>query len=163
MPTEIERKFLLRDDSWRKSAVSCTLLRQAYAHFLSGNHLTFRIRIADNLAFLTLKGPVSGCSRSEFEYPVPKKDAEEILKNFCESGMIEKYRYRVPCGSHVWEIDEFLGRNAGLVIAELELNSPEEPFEQPEWLGREVTGEIRFYNSRLREYPFQEWTEEERK
>ena len=163
MATEIERKFLIRDDSWRKDAVSCTLLRQAYAHFVQGNQLTFRVRIADDQAFLTLKGPVSGCSRSEFEYPVPRQDAEEILENFCESGLIEKYRYRIPCGGRVWEIDEFLGDNAGLVIAELELNSPDESFEHPSWLGREVTGEIRFYNSRLREYPYRAWTEEERK
>ena len=163
MGTEIERKFLLGNDSWRKEAVSCTLLRQAYAHFMQGNQLTFRIRIADDQAFLTLKGPVSGCSRSEFEYPIPCKDAGEILENFCESGLIEKYRYHVPCGSRIWEIDEFLGDNAGLIIAELELDSPDESFEHPPWLGREVTSEIRFYNSRLREYPYRNWTEEERK
>ena len=163
MATETERKFLLRNDSWRRSAVSCTLLRQAYAHFQENPHLTFRIRLTDDQAFLTLKGPVSGCSRQEYEYPIPRQDAEKILEDFCEKGTIEKYRYRIPAGNRVWEIDEFLGRNAGLILAEIELGSPDEPFERPDWLGREVTGEIRFYNSHLLEYPYRKWKDEEKK
>ena len=162
MPVEIERKFLLRNDSWRQSAVSCSLLCQAYAHFQENPHLTFRIRLADDQAFLTLKGPVSGCSRREFEYPIPQQDAKTILKEFCEGGHIEKYRYRIPAGNRVWEIDEFLGKNAGLIMAEIELETPDEPFERPDWLGREVTGEVRFYNSHLLEYPYQKWKDEEK-
>ena len=162
MPLEIERKFLLKNDHWRKQAVSCSLLRQAYAHFQGDSHLTLRIRLADDQAYLTLKGPVKGCSRPEFEYPIPPDEASEILKEFCETGQIEKYRYQVPVGGHVWEVDEFLGRNAGLILAEVELKHPEEEFERPEWLGREVTGELRFYNSRLLENPFQTWKSEER-
>ena len=163
MPKEIERKFLLKDDSWRRNAVSCSLLCQAYAHFQDNPHLTFRIRLADDQAFLTLKGPVSGCSRKEYEYSIPLPDAREILDGFCGKGRIEKYRYRIPAGNRVWEIDEFLGRNAGLVLAEIELESPDETFDRPDWLGREVTSEFRFYNSHLLEYPFQKWEEEEKK
>ena len=162
MATETERKFLLKNDSWRKAAVSCSLIRQAYAHFQGNPRLTLRIRLMEEQAFLTLKGPVCGCSRSEFEYPIPRQDAEELLEEFCEAGQIEKYRYRIPMGEHVWEIDEFLGPNAGLIVAEVELNSPEEEFERPEWLGREVTGEIRFYNSRLLTCPYRDWKEKER-
>ena len=84
------------------------------------------------------------------------------LEEFCEDGQIEKYRYRIPAGNRVWEIDEFLGKNAGLIMAEIELESPDEPFERPDWLGREVTGEIRFYNSHLLEYPYKMWKEEEK-
>ena len=162
MATETERKFLLRNDSWRREAVSCSLIRQAYARFEGKLHLNLRIRLRDDQAFLTLKGPVKGCSRSEFEYPIPPGDAEEILKEFCDEGRIEKYRYIIPAGRRVWEIDEFLGVNAGLVVAEIELGSPEEPFDRPAWLGREVTSELRFYNSRLLDYPYQQWTPEER-
>ena len=162
MPTETERKFLLRNDSWRKQAVSCTRISQAYAHFQGNPHLTLRIRLMDDQAFLTLKGPVRGCSRSEFEYPLPRRDAQEILEEFCEAGRIEKYRYRIPSGKHVWEVDEFLGDNAGLTMAEIELSFPEEKFERPEWLGREVTGELRFYNARLLNYPFRDWKKKER-
>ena len=163
MPVEIERKFLLRNDSWRRSAVSCSLLCQAYAHFQDNPHLTFRVRLADDQAFLTLKGPVSGCSRQEYEYPIPVEDAKNILKDFCGKDRIEKYRYCIPAGKRVWEIDEFLGRNAGLILAEIELGSPDEPFERPDWLGREVTGEFRFYNSHLLEYPYRKWKDEEKK
>ena len=162
MPVETERKFLLKNADWRQVAVSCSLLRQAYAHFQGNSHLTFRIRLADDQAFLTLKGPVSGCSRQEFEYSIPKQDAEEILKEFCEDGLIEKYRYTVPFAGHIWEIDEFLGRNTGLILAEVELDSPDEELAVPDWIGREVTGELRFYNSRLLGYPYQEWKPEER-
>ena len=162
MPVETERKFLLKNADWRRVAVSCSLIRQAYAHFEGNSHLTFRIRLADDQAFLTLKGPVSGCSRKEYEYPIPRQDAEEILKEFCREGRIEKYRYRVPFGKHVWEIDEFLGKNTGLIVAEVELDSPEEELEIPDWIGREVTGELRFYNSRLLDHPYREWEPEER-
>ena len=124
--------------------------------------LTFRVRLADDQAFLTLKGPVSGCSRKEFEYPIPVEDAKNILNDFCGKDQIEKYRYRIPAGNRVWEIDEFLGRNAGLILAEIELESPDEPFARPEWLGREVTSEFRFYNSHLLEYPYREWKDEEK-
>ena len=162
MATETERKFLLRNDSWRREAVSCCLIRQAYARLEGKLHLNLRVRLMDDQAFLTLKGPVKGCSRSEFEYPIPLRDAEEILKEFCDSGRIEKYRYLIPAGRRVWEIDEFLGANAGLVVAEIELADPEEPFDRPDWLGREVTSEIRFYNSRLLDHPYRQWTPEER-
>lgn len=163
MPLEIERKFLLRNDSWRKAAVSRSLIRQSYAHFRDDRHLIFRIRMTDDRAFLALKGPSGGCVRPEYEYPIPRRDAEEISAAFCGGGQIEKYRYRIPTGHHVWEIDEFLGANEGLVIAEVELDSPDEEFPRPEWLGREVTGEVRFYNSRLLEYPYRKWKEEERR
>jgi len=163
MPKEIERKFLLKNDSWRTGAVSRSLLCQAYARFQGDTHRLLRVRLTDDQAFLTLKGPACGCTRSEFEYPIPHRDAEEILKIFCGPGQIEKYRYRVPSGRHVWEVDEFLGANAGLVLAEIELNAPDESFDLPDWIGREVTGEVRFYNARLLEHPYREWNGDERK
>ena len=163
MPKEIERKFLLKDDSWRNAAVFCTLLHQGYAHFRHDPRMILRVRLAGERAFLTLKGSSGGAARSEFEYPIPLPEAGEILKEFCEAGQIEKRRYRVPFGRHVWEVDEFFGATAGLVLAEIELGSEDERFERTEWLGREVTGEVRFYNSRLKEYPFREWKEEERR
>ena len=163
MPKEIERKFLLKNDSWRGQAVSHRLLRQGYAGFAQDPRLTLRIRQTGHQAFLTLKGPSAGCSRSEFEYQIPSEDAAAILKEFCGSGLVEKKRWRVPCGVHVWEVDEFLGDNAGLVVAEIELDSPDAPFEIPDWLGREVTGEVRFYNARLADCPYCKWTEDERK
>ena len=163
MPREIERKFLLKNDSWRRQAVSHSLLRQGYARLAQDPLLTLRIRQTGCQASLTLKGPSAGCSRSEFEYSIPSEDAAAILKEFCGAGRVEKKRWRVPCGVHVWEVDEFLGDNAGLVLAEIELGSPDAPFDIPDWLGREVTGEVRFYNSRLADYPYCKWTEDERK
>lgn len=161
MGRETERKFLVRDDSWRAGKPPRVLIRQAYAHFRAREEFVFRVRLAGGRGSIACKGPVSGGSRSEFEYGVPPEDARLLMRDFCERGMVEKYRCKIPFGARVWEVDEFLGANAGLIVAELELAAPEEAFERPPWLGREVTNDPRYYNACLAEHPFREWRTEE--
>jgi len=160
MAIEIERKFLLKDDSWRSAVSSRSFYKQTYARFQEHPHTAFRVRIAGKKGFLSLKGPVSGCSRSEFEYEIPLADAEEIMDGFCSGGMIEKYRNIVYYAGDRWEIDEFEGDNRGLIVAELELRSPDQPFEKPPWLGQEVTGQVRYFNSALLQNPYKNWKTE---
>ena len=119
---------------------------------------TVRVRIADEKAYLTIKGSgsASGMSRFEWEMEIPGKDALALL-GICEGGVIEKDRYYVPFAGHTFEVDEFFGDNEGLVMAEVELSSEDEAFEKPEWLGQEVTGDSRYYNSSLRKYPYIQW------
>ena len=119
---------------------------------------TVRVRIADDKAYLTIKGSgsASGMSRFEWEMEIPGKDALALL-GICEGGVIEKDRYYVPFAGHTFEVDEFFGDNEGLVMAEVELSSEDEAFEKPEWLGQEVTGDSRYYNSSLRKYPYIQW------
>jgi CYTH domain-containing protein len=124
---------------------------------LNRDHLrTVRVRIADSQAFLTIKGPNEGIRRQEFEYPIPLADADALLA-LCEGPLIEKHRHRVVHGGLLWEIDEFHGANAGLVVAEVELPSVEHPFEAPPWLGREVSHDPRYFNSSLSRHPFSTW------
>lgn len=156
MGVEIERKFLVKDESWRKGATGIPYV-QGYISRARGR--TVRVRIAGSQAFLTVKGAVKNLSRPEFEYPVPMAEAKELL-TLCEGPIIEKIRHHIPLGNHVWEVDEFLGENAGLVIAEVELSSPEEKMIAPPWLGREVTGDPRYYNSNLTIHPYSEWSRE---
>lgn len=151
MGQEIERKFLLRDDAWRHGAKG-TPIRQGYLSRLP----TVRVRIKGESALLTVKSQAEGLVRSEFEYPVPLKDAEEML-GLCEKPLIEKIRYGVNVAGHLWEIDEFYGDNAGLILAEIELEHEHESFERPAWLGEEVTGDLRYYNVCLAESPFTAW------
>jgi CYTH domain-containing protein len=153
MGIETERKFLVSGDAWRSLADP---VPYAQGYLASGSGVTVRIRIAANHAFITVKGPVEGISRAEFEYIVPVNDAREMLR-LCPSPIIEKTRRSIPHGSHVWEIDEFGGENLGLVIAEVELSSPDEAVSIPPWIGAEVTGDPRYYNSNLAVYPYREW------
>ncbi len=153
---EIERKFLVLSEDFKKDAFQKSRIVQG---FLNSNiERTVRVRIKGEKAFLTVKGKSnpSGTTRVEWEKEIPLKDAEFLLL-FCEKGIIEKIRYEVRAGTHIFEIDEFLGENIGLKIAEIELNSEEETFEKPSWLGREVTGEIKYYNSQLSKNPFKDW------
>ncbi len=159
MGTEIERKFLVKNDGWRASATARSDLRQGYLATENGN--TIRIRTDGVQAWLTIKGPAKGASRAEFEYEVPTSDALALLE-LCADRVVEKARSRVPVGSHVWEVDEFYGRNAGLVVAEVELGEESESVSLPDWLGREVTGDRRFDNASLSAHPFRVWTEAER-
>lgn len=154
MAKEIERKFLVRGD-YKSRAVSSSLIVQSYlAHTDS---LTFRIRTRDDKGYLTIKGPsdARGLSRDEWEYEIPIADARELMAR--GRGAIEKIRHLVPSGHHTFEVDEFMGDNAGLTVAEVELSSPDERFERPEWLGDEVTGDRRYYNSQLLKHPFKTW------
>ena len=153
MAVETERKFLVSGDAWRSLG---TPVPYAQGYLARGNGVTVRIRIAGEKAFFTVKGPVEGISRPEFEYPVPIEDAREMLR-LCKDPVIEKTRTRVPHVSHVWEVDEFDGENLGLIIAEVELSSPEEEVALPPWVGIEVTGDPRYYNSNLAVHPFRDW------
>lgn len=152
---EIERKFLVHKlMDWKHSAVSCSHIVQGY--FASQN--TVRIRIRDTKGYLTIKGPSlnGGMTRYEFEKEISLDEARQLLQ-LCEPGIIDKHRYLVPAGNHTYEVDEFHGANEGLVMAEVELGSEDEPFEKPDFIGMEVTGDRRFYNSHMRQNPFSVW------
>jgi CYTH domain-containing protein len=155
MATEIERKFLLKNDQWRALAGSGTRYRQGY---LSTDELcTVRVRSDGRRGFLTIKGQGSGLARPEFEYPVPLADAEQMLGTLCRQPLIEKIRYEIRYASHLWEIDEFHGDNAGLLLAEVELASETQRVEIPDWVGEEVTGDPRYYNACLAQHPYSRW------
>ncbi len=154
MGTEIERKFLLRDDSW-KAGASGKLYRQGYLSAAVERNV--RVRIIGEQGFLTVKGKASGITRLEFEYEVPLADAEGMLDQLCLKPLIEKTRYRVEHRGMLWEIDEFAGDNAGLVVAEVELSEEAQEIEFPRWVGREVTDDPRYLNSNLVEQPYTSW------
>lgn len=153
---EIERKFLVRGEDFKQQAVSSSYIKQGY--ILSGGGRTVRVRIRDEKGFLTIKGPSrnGGLSRYEFEKEITLDEAEHLMA-LCEPGVVEKRRYIVPFRDHVFEVDEFFGDNDGLVFAEVELNDENESFEKPEFIGTEVTGDRRFYNSHLRRFPYLLW------
>jgi len=154
MAREIERKFLVRDDSW-KSGVTGTLCRQGY---LAGSEaVTVRVRILGDAGYLTLKGRSEGMSRDEFEYGIPLEDAGAMLDTMSVGGLVEKIRYTVTAHGMEWVVDEFLGANSGLILAEVELESESQEVLLPEWVGREVTGDPRYYNSFLAKEPFAGW------
>lgn len=156
MAQEIERKFLVEDDSYKQTASSSTRIVQGYICRLQGR--TVRVRLRGEKAYLTIKGPSldGGHSRYEWEHEISGKEALELMA-LCEGGVIDKVRYLVPWGKHIFEVDEFLGDNEGLVMAEVELDAVDETFERPPFLGKEVTGDRRYYNSCLTEHPFKEW------
>ena len=156
MPLEIERKFLVLDDSYKNLATSSSHIKQGYIY--SGKGKTIRVRIRDERGYLTIKVPSdkAGLCRYEWEKEVDLHDAEELMR-LCEPGIIDKTRYIIPSGKHTFEVDEFFGENQGLVMAEVELVSEEEPFEKPPFIGKEVTGDRRYYNSHLRENPYSRW------
>ncbi len=155
MPQEIERKFRVRDDRWRAAARDATTLRQGFLVTEPGR--TVRVRVTDTAALLTIKGRSEGARRAEYEYPLPRDEAEEILDTLCLRPLIEKTRYYVEHGGHIWEVDEFCGDNAGLVVAEIEVDDEQEAFARPPWLGEEVTADPRYYNARLIHQPYCEW------
>ena len=152
---EIERKFLVHKRmDWKRLASSCSHIQQGY--FAAVN--TVRVRIRDDKGYLTIKGPSrnGGLSRYEFEKEITLQEAQQLML-LCESGVIDKHRYLVPYAGHTFEVDEFHGDNDGLVMAEVELKSENEPFESPDFIGKEVTGDRRFYNSHMRKNPFKLW------
>jgi adenylate cyclase len=153
MATEIERKFLPRDESWRACASARTLLRQGY--LANNERCSVRIRVAGGDAgWLSVKAMTPGLARAEYEYPVPLAEANAMLDGLCARPFVEKWRHLVPWGGHHWEIDEFLGDNAGLVVAEVELAHLDEVPQWPPWIGREVTEDVRFYNFSLAVRPW---------
>ena len=157
MAQEIERKFLVLDDSFKREAFSRSHIQQGY--ICSERGRTVRVRIRDERAYLTIKGPSmnGGLSRYEFEQEIPLDDAQQLMQ-LCESGIIDKTRWLVKSGNHTFEVDEFHGENAGLVVAEVELHHEDEPFEKPHFIGKEVTGDRRYYNSQLRANPYCNWS-----
>ena len=154
MGVEIERKFLLQGDTWRGLG-QAVLLRQGYLS--SARERVVRVRIEGEQAMLTIKGANVGATRGEWEYPIPLADAAELLDGLCEQPLIEKVRHRIEHAGMLWEVDEFLGANAGLIVAEIELASEDQPFEKPEWIGAEVSGDARYYNANLIRHPFSQW------
>lgn len=165
MGIEIERKFLLAGDGWRAAAVKSVRMAQGYINDMAAlregrQNASVRVRIAGDAAFLNLKSRELGSTRQEFDYPIPVADAEALLA-LCVGGRIDKVRHYVEHAGHTWEVDEFAGDNAGLVVAELELGSADEAFERPSWLGREVTEDLRYYNLALAERPYSRWRAEE--
>ena len=156
MALEIERKFLVKDESYKAMAYSSSRIAQGYICSMRGR--TVRVRIRDEKGYLTIKGPSDqkGLGRYEWEREIPLQEAQELMR-ICEPGMIDKTRYLVQSGKHVFEVDEFYGDNEGLVMAEVEVESEDEMFEKPHFIGKEVTGDRRFYNSYLRQMPFCIW------
>ena len=154
MGLEIERKFLVTGTAWRVLAAG-VLTRQGYLS--SAAERTVRVRIAGDQGFLTVKGKSRGLSRAEFEYAIPVEDAAAMLDGLCEKPLIEKTRYLVPFGAHTWEVDEFHGANAGLVVAEVELASADDEPALPPWVGREVSLDPRYFNANLVKSPFTTW------
>ena len=166
MAIEIERKFLLADDAWRAQAVRSERMAQGYLNDAESvtagrQNVSVRVRIAGEAAQLNIKSRELGAYRQEFEYAIPLADAEALLA-LCVGGRIEKTRHHVHHAGHLWEIDEFDGDNAGLVVAEIELSTVDDVFARPAWLGIEVTDQSRYYNLRLAERPYSQWTREER-
>ncbi len=152
MGIEIERKFLVVGDDWRAAPA----LPYAQGYLNRDKHRTVRVRIVEDAAWLTVKGASAGATRAEFEYPIPVADAEQLLA-LCDGPLVRKLRRVVLHAGLAWEIDEFLGDNAGLVVAEIELASEDQAFEPPPWLGAEVTDDVRYFNSNLAATPFSTW------
>jgi CYTH domain-containing protein len=160
MKQEIERKFLVTGDSWRKTAEAGFSCRQGYITTGSAD-ATVRVRLLNDRGFLTIKGPTKGISRAEMEYEIPAEDARYMLMNFCGGGIIvSKVRYILIHNGSRWEVDEFDGDNEGLVVAEIELEDENQPFDKPDWLGEEVSLDRRYTNSALSRNPFKNWKAE---
>lgn len=155
MATEIERKFLLKNDNWREQVVKHIEFKQGY--IVGSEKASVRVRIEGDKANINIKGATLGIVRPEYEYAIPIEDAKELLANLCQKPFIDKVRHYIYIGKHEWEIDEFKGDNQGLQVAEIELASVNEEFEQPLWLGKEVSSEKKYYNSLLVKNPYKNW------
>jgi adenylate cyclase len=155
MATEIEHKFLVRNESWQGYVYHTMWIRQGY--LVSDEIRSVRVRITDGAAYLNIKSATLGITRSEYEYSIPLQDAGEILDALCDKPLLEKTRHLARYGNHVWEIDVFEGDNAGLVVAEVELASPGENFARPPWIGEEVSHDRRYYNAYLARHSYKNW------
>ena len=153
---EVERKFLVRSDAYKKEATSIKRIVQGFLN--THPNRTVRVRVKGNDGFLTIKGisNESGTSRFEWEKEIEVLEAQSLLK-LCEETIIDKTRFEIPIGGFIFEVDEFHGANKGLVIAEIELENENDPFERPKWLGEEVTGQVKYYNSLLSKHPYKSW------
>lgn len=157
MALEVEHKFLVEGDGWKRHADDGVTMRQGY--LASGNNVSIRVRVAGEQAWLNIKHARKLTVRQEFEYPIPLTDAEALLASACQGPLVEKTRYRITHGRHVWEVDVFHGDNAGLVLAEIELSHEGESFERPPWVGRDVSEEARYLNQNLARNPYCDWRE----
>ena len=167
MGIEIERKFLVTSDDWRAAAHAVIPMAQGYINDMAAmdsgaQKASVRVRIEGEDAYLNLKSRERGHTRQEFNYPIPVGEARELLA-LCVGGLIDKRRHYVRHEGHLWEVDEFLGDNAGLVVAEIELQHADEAFALPGWAGRQVTDALRYYNLALASQPYSQWTDDERK
>lgn len=160
MATEIERKFLVKDDSWRAAADAGVVYRQGY--LLGSERASVRVRLEGEVARLNIKGATLGVRRQEYEYPIPMADAVEMLESLCQQPLIEKVRHHIPFGGRLWEVDVFQGDNAGLVVAEVEVETEDAALVLPPWAGREVSHQPRYYNVCLVQHPYKDWTPDER-
>ena len=166
MGIEIERKFLVTGDGWRETAHDVIPMAQGYINDMAamdrgGQKASVRVRIQGDAAFLNLKSRELGATRQEFDYPIPVADAR-ALRALCVGGVIDKRRHYVRHEGHLWEVDEFLGDNAGLVVAEIELGRTDEAFVKPAWAGKQVTDASRYYNLALASWPYTQWSDDER-
>lgn len=156
MGIEIERKFLVTGEAWRSMGHSVPLIQ---GYLAGSNQATARVRIAGDIAFLTVKGRVKNLTRQEFEYEIPVADAQAMM-DLCHPRVVEKTRYKIPIEDLIWEVDEFAGQNQGLVLAEVELTSPEQSVTLPDWIGLEVSDDPRYFNSYLAVHPYKTWPHE---
>lgn len=154
MGIEIERKFLITNNGWKKGAKYSTC-RQGY--IFAEKKGVVRIRVIDQKGFVTIKSAPVVLTRQEYEYEIPLADANSMLEDLCDKYIVEKKRYKIKFGNHIWEIDEFTGHNEGLVLAEIELSNENETFEPPPWIGEEVSLDPKYHNSNLSKYPFNQW------
>ena len=154
MGIEIERKFLVVGDGWREQAVGVPYCQ---GYIRTEGQSTVRVRIAGETGYLTLKGPTTGLSRLEFEYEIPLTDADQLLRELCDRPLIEKIRHRIDYQGMSWEIDEFSGDNTGLILAEVELEAPDQVIEYPPWIGQDVSHDSRYFNAALAQAPFSSW------
>jgi len=155
MPIEIERKFLLKNETWRAEVLSSTVFKQGY--FAGNGKASIRVRVEGEQANINIKGATIGVKRAEYEYPIPLDEAIELLETLCEHPLIEKVRHIVKHAEHKWEIDEFDGENDGLIVAEVELQSEQESIQLPAWAGEEVSAQEKYYNVSLRSNPYKNW------
>ena len=155
MAIEIERKFLLKNDSWREYVQSSQLIRQGYLAPLDTSSV--RVRIEGDKANINVKSATIGITRLEYEYEIPMPDAVEMLDQLCRKPQVHKTRHLVQAGDHTWEIDEFYGENEGLLVAEIELDNENDKFGRPEWLAEEVSNDARYYNVNLVNKPYKQW------
>lgn len=154
MGHEIEKKFLITNDNWKTLS---TGKEYCQGYLSSGKGTSLRIRTIGDRGIITVKGPNEGGRRLEFEYDIPYADAREMLDTLCHKPLIDKTRYKIPFGGFTWEVDVFKGENEGLIFAEIELESVDQPFDIPEWIGEEVTGDPKYYNANLVSYPYSQW------
>ena len=155
MGVEIERKFLLKNNDWRQGVDQGVRYEQGY--FVTNSLCSVRVRTEGESANITIKSAGLDIQRSEYEYPIPISDAQNFLENMCIDGTIQKIRYIIKYENNIWEIDEFSGKNKGLIVAEIELSSREQSFVKPSWVGQEVSGKAQYMNSNLVKFPFCDW------